>query len=307
MGSNVNLSSTLTTKKFRQIKAGTKFFDLLGGYDLWETRGLGIWAKPTYVEISGEFNSDDRKNWKVTPKASIRKYDNKGSEYILDFQSIVNAGTRLSFQANIKGNREDYKTAWASNETFMLDNGTWKIGTSSASPDNLDYTEFTAFDDKGMLGKILADVKEYKPGQYYVPVFGTRDTKSLDLTVRGSLTFTSKFSMQLYTQLFVAKGRYDNFSILANPDNMVDFPAYPKKRDFNYKNLHSNFVIRWEYRPGSAIYFVWSHSRSKDEEINPLAPWGESLYDQSLGGQITDIFRIFPKNSFMIKIDYAFH
>jgi hypothetical protein len=307
MGSNVNLSTILTTKKFRQIKLGAKFYDLLGGYDLWETRGLGIWAKPTYVEISGEFDSDDRKNWKVTPKATIKIYDNNGREYILDFQGNVNAGTRVSFQANIKGNREDYKTAWASNETFMVDNGIWKIGNTSTSPDNLDYTEFTAFDDNGMLAGILSDVKEYKSGQYYVPVFGTRDTRSLDLTVRGSLTFTSKFSMQLYTQFFVAKGRYDNFSILANPDNMVDFPAYPKKRDFNYKNLQSNFVTRWEYRPGSAIYFVWSHSRSKDEEMNPLAPWGESFYGQSLGGQISDLFRIFPKNSFMIKIDYAFH
>lgn len=307
MGSNINLSTSLTTRKFRLIKIGTKLYDPLGGYDLWETRGLWIWAKPVGVEISGEFNSDERKSWKITPKATLRKYNNKGSEYLAEFQSIVNAGTRLSLQADIKGDWEDNKTAWASNETFLTDNGTWKIGNSSTSPDNLDYTEFTSFDDKGMLGKILADVKEYKPGQYYVPVFGTRDTRSLDLTVRGSLTFTSKFSMQLYTQFFVAKGRYDNFSILANPDNMVDFPAYPKKRDFNYKNLQSNFVTRWEYRPGSAIYFVWSHSRSKDEEMNPLAPWGNSLYEQSLGGQLTDLFRIFPRNSFMIKIDYAFH
>ncbi len=307
MGSNVNLSTVLITKLFRQLKSGAKFYDLLGGYDLWETRGLGIWAKPRSVELSAEFDSDERKNWRITPKATIKKYDNKGSEYIIDFQGIVNAGTRLSLQANVKGNWEDYKTAWASNETFMPDNGTWLIGNTSTSPDNLDYTDFTAFDDKGMLDNILADVKEYKPGQYYVPVFGTRDTRSLDLTLRGSLTFTSKFSMQLYTQFFVAKGKYDNFSILVNPDNMVDFPAYPKKRDFNYKNLQSNFVTRWEYRPGSAIYFVWSHSRSKNEEMNPLAPWGESLYEQSLGDQITDLFRIFPKNSFMIKIDYAFH
>jgi hypothetical protein len=307
MGSNINLSAALTTKKFRQLKIGTKIYDPLGGYDLWETRGLWIWAKPKGLELSGEFNSDERKSWKITPKATIRKYDNKGSEYLIDFQSIVNAGTRLSFQANIKGNWEAYKTAWASNETFMPDNGTWKIGNSSTSPDNLEYSDFTAFDDKGSLGDILADVKEYKPGQYFVPVFGTRDTRSLDLTVRGSLTFTSKFSIQLYTQFFVAKGRYDNFSILANPDNMVDFPAYPKKRDFNYKNLQSNFVTRWEYRPGSAIYFVWSHSRTRDEEMNPLAPWGESLYEESLGGQLADLFRIVPKNSFMIKIDYAFH
>ncbi len=307
MGSNVNLSTVLTTRKFRLLKSGAKFYDLLGGYDLWETRGLGIWAKPKSVELSGEFDSDQRKNWKITPKATIKKYDNRGSEYLIEFLGIVNAGTRLSLQADLKGNWEDNKTAWVSNETFMPDNGTWKIGNSSTSPDNLDYTQFTAFDDKGMLDKILADVKEYKPGQYYVPVFGTRDTRSLDLTVRGSLTFTSKFSMQLYTQFFVAKGKYDNFSILANPDNMVDFPAYPKKRDFNYKNLQSNFVTRWEYRPGSAIYFVWSHSRSRDDEMNPLAPWGESLYEQSLGGQLRDLFRIFPKNSFMVKIDYAFH
>jgi hypothetical protein len=307
MGSNVNLSTNLTTKKFRLLRFGGKFYDLLGGYDLWETRGLGIWAKPIGVELSGEFNSDERKNWKITPKATIKKFNNKGSEYIIDFQSIVNAGTRLSFQANIKGNWEDYKTAWASNETFMPENGTWKIGNKSTSPDNLAYTDFIAFDDKGLLNTILSDVKEYKTGQYYVPVFGTRDTRSLDLTVRGSLTFTSKFSMQLYTQFFVAKGRYDNFSILTNPDLMVDFPAYPKKRDFNYKNLQSNLVTRWEYRPGSAIYLVWSHSRNRQDEINPLAPWGESLYEQSLGGQLTDIFRIFPKNSFMIKIDYAFH
>jgi hypothetical protein len=307
MGSNVNLSSSLTTRKFRLIKVGAKFFDLFGGYDLWETRGLGIWGKPAYVELSGEFNSDDRKNWKVTPKASVRKYDNNGSEYILDFQGIINAGTRLSFQANIKGNWEDHKTAWASNETFIKENGSWKIGNLSNSPDNLSGEDYTAIDDVGMLDIILAEVKEYKPGQYYVPVFGIRDTRSLDFTVRSSLTFTSRFSMQLYSQFFVAKGRYDNFSILSDPDNMDPFQAYPKRRDFNYKNLQSNFVTSWEYRPGSAVYLVWSHSRNRRDENNPLAPWGDPLYEQSLGGQLSDIFRIFPKNSFMIKIDYAFH
>jgi hypothetical protein len=307
MGSNINLSSSLVTRKFRQIKFGAKFFDLLGGYDLWETRGLGIWAKPAYVEISGEFNSDDRKNWRVTPKASIRKYDNKGSEYILDFQSIINAGTRLSFQANIKGNWEDHKTAWVSNETFMNENGTWKIGNLSSSPDDLDYDDFTSFDDKGLLDNILAGVQEYKPGQYYVPIFGTRDTRSLDLTIRGSYTFTSRFSMQLFSQFFVAKGKYDNFNILSNPDKMDPFQAYPKRRDFNYKNLQSNFVTRWEYRPGSNVYLVWSHSRKRNDEINPLAPWGDPLYEQSFSGQISEIFRIFPKNSFMIKLDYSFH
>lgn len=307
MGSNINLSSTLTTRKFRVVKPGIRFYDLLGGYDLWETRGLGIWAKPAAVEISAELASDDRKNWKVTPKSTIRRYNNDGYEYAIDFQSIINTGTRLSFQANLKGNWEINKTAWASNETFMQDITSWKIGNASTSPDKLTETDYTDFDDMGALENILSGVKETAPGKYYVPVFGTRDTRSLDLTLRGSLTFTRKFSTQLYTQFFVAKGRYDSFSILADPDYMADFPAYPKRRDFNYKNLQSNFVARWEYRPGSTVYFVWSHSRNRRDEMNPLAPWGDEIYEQNIGGQLSDMFRIFPKNSFMIKIDYAFH
>jgi hypothetical protein len=307
MGSEINLRLTLNTKKFRQIEPAVRIIDPIGGYDLWETRGLWVWAKPKGIDLSGKFSTDDRKKWKITPKASLRKYDNKGSSYVLDFQGTINPGTKLSLTASIQGSWENDKTAWASNETFLKDDLIWMIGNKSTSPDYLGQEDFTIFDDNGKLAGILTDVKEYQPGYYYVPVFGTRDTRSLDFTVRGSLTLTSKFSMQLYSQFFAAKGRYDNFSILANPDKMVPFTEYPKRRDFNYKNLQSNFVTRWEYRPGSAIYIVWSHSRRKDEEMNPLAPWGDALYEQSLGGQISELFRAFPRNSFMIKIDYAFH
>jgi len=173
-------------------------------------------------------------------------------------------------------------------------------------PDKLSDDDFTAFDDNGFLTCILEGTDQYATGKYFVPVFGERDTRSLDLTLRSSLTFTSKFSIQLYTQLFMARGRYDNFSILTDPDLMVPFSNYPKNRDFNYKNLQSNFVTRWEYRPGSAIYLVWSHGRNERDEMNPLAPLGISPYEQSIAGQFSDIFRIFPRNSFMIKIDYAF-
>ncbi len=307
MGSKTNLKITLTTKEFRQIMASATLFDPLGGYDLWETRGLWVWAKPRGAEISAEFSNDARKKWTTTPKASVRKYDDKGSEFLMDFQGTINPGTKVSLRANIKGSLENDKTAWASNETFLTDYSGWKIGSRSVSPENLSEADFTSFDDKGKLSGILNEVQEYQPGQYYVPIFGTRDTRSLDFTLRGSLTLTSKFSMQLYSQLFVAKGRYSNFSILTNPDNMAPFPEYPKKRDFNYKNLQLNYVTRWEYRPGSALYVVWSHSRSKDEELNPLAPWGNSIYDQSFRGQVTELFRAFPRNSFMLKLDYAFH
>lgn len=306
MGSTINLSTNLNTKDFRFIKIGSRFNDMLGGYDLWETRGLGIWAKPRSIELSGEYSTDERRNWKITPSVSFRKYETKGSEYSLDIESILNAGTRLSFLANIEGSWENSHTAWASNESFIQDAGTWKIGNLSGSPDELTSSDYISFDDNGLLAGILADVDEFAPGQFYLPVFGERDTRSLDFTLRSSLTFTRKFSIQLYSQLFLARGRYDNFSILTNPDQMSPFTAYPKKIDFRYNNLQSNLVTRWEYRPGSAIYFVWSHGRNERDEMNPLAPWGKSLYEEPFNRQIEDVFNIFPNNSFMVKIDYAF-
>ncbi|HOF22153.1 MAG TPA: DUF5916 domain-containing protein, partial [Bacteroidales bacterium] len=306
MGASANLSTNFVTKNFRSFTVGGNFTDLLGGYDLWETRGLGIWAKPAGIGFSGDFSTDDRKNWKIMPSVSAKGDNLRGREYSAGLQSVFNTGTRLSFQANIRGNWEVNKTAWASNESFLSENSAWKIGNKSLSPDNLEYSDFAEFDDKGQLDEILDGVDQFKPDYYYLPVFGQRDTRSLDLVLRGSLTFTNKFSLQLYTQFFVAKGIYDNFSLLTDPDHMADFSAYPKRRDFNYKNLQSNFVARWEYRPGSTIYFVWSHSRNRRDDMNPLAPWGESAYEQSLGGQLSDLFRIFPGNSFMIKLDYAF-
>jgi hypothetical protein len=29
-------------------------------------------------------------------------------------------------------------------------------------------------------------------------------------------------------------------------------------RDFNSRSLNGNAVLRWEYRPGSTVFFVWS-------------------------------------------------
>ncbi len=32
--------------------------------------------------------------------------------------------------------------------------------------------------------------------------------------------------------------------------------------DFNYKSLRGTVVLRWEYRPGSLLYFVWTQNRA---------------------------------------------
>ena len=34
-----------------------------------------------------------------------------------------------------------------------------------------------------------------------------------------------------------------------------------RDRDFNFKSLKVNMVLRWEYGPGSTFFFVWTQDR----------------------------------------------
>ena len=306
MGDFLQLRSEWMTHDFRMIRIGTSFSEIIGGYDIWETRGLDRWQKPYHIEFSGEYNSDERRNWKITPGGHYRLYGDGGNEFSLALMGTWDIGTRFSFSSSLEGEWERSVTAWSSNETFTKTNGEWLIGKVSTPPDLLIPEDFTGFDDSELLEPLLGNIEQYTPGYHYLPVFGQRDTRSLDLTLRSAVTFTNTLSFQLYTQMFFARGRYDNFSILVSPDELADFTAFPKQRDFNYQNLQSNLVMRWKYRPGSTVYLVWSHGRRARDEINPLAPRGASPYDRPLEKQIGDVFGIFPHNTFMLKMNYVF-
>ena len=156
------------------------------------------------------------------------------------------------------------------------------------------------------LDDVLAGVPPTGAGRYYVSVFGARDTRSFDVTLRSTVTFTRNLSLQLYSQFFVARGRYDRFQIQQDRDHMADFDAFPKRNEFALSSLQSNLVLRWEYRPGSSLFLVWTHDRRANDVLNPLAPWNGSPYDRSFGDQLDNTFDIFPDNVFLIKLNYTF-
>ena len=41
--------------------------------------------------------------------------------------------------------------------------------------------------------------------------------------------------------------------------------------DFNFKSLRLNAIFRWEWRPGSAMYFVWTEQRQDDARPGTFA------------------------------------
>ncbi len=125
------------------------------------------------------------------------------------------------------------------------------------------------------------------------------------LTVRASYTYSPTLSLQLYAQPFVSAGAYSEYKEAVSPraddyddryhiysdaelqvmdrigtvdaggDGAADF-SFPLG-DFSFRELRSNVVMRWEYRPGSALFFIWSHGRTS------LGPEGRFGFGDDLG------------------------
>jgi len=120
--------------------------------------------------------------------------------------------------------------------------------------------------------------------------------RTLDLTTRLDVTLTTNLSLQLYTQPFVATGDYRQFKEFVSP-RTTDYLVYGEtpgssltpvtnadgtvaaydldpdgagprsvvrigNPDFSSRSLRGNAVLRWEYRPGSTLFFVWTNSCS---------------------------------------------
>ncbi len=67
--------------------------------------------------------------------------------------------------------------------------------------------------------------------------------------------------------------------------------------DYNYDEFLSNLVLRWEFRPGSTVYLVWSQTRSYYD------PTGSFSVNQNLDNLYTADK---PYNVFLIKFTYRF-
>ena len=52
----------------------------------------------------------------------------------------------------------------------------------------------------------------------------------------------------------------DKYSVDENGDSTFDYGF--DKPDFNFGQFRSNFVIRWEYIPGSTLFLVWTQERN---------------------------------------------
>jgi hypothetical protein len=130
-------------------------------------------------------------------------------------------------------------------------------------------------------------------------VFGTLDQREISMPLRVSYVLSPRLSLQVYLQALHSKGDYPEIRQLAVP-RTYDFPVFgvdagsiatlpggsyvldpdeegpaapfPLARpDFDVRSLRVNAVLRWEFRPGSSLYAVWTQRRQGQASLTNLS------------------------------------
>jgi hypothetical protein len=254
--------------------------------DTRSTRGGPAMLNPTGWELDFNFSSDGRKPVVVSAF---------GSSYV--------GGGGHQFQAEVD---VEYKPAANIDLT---------IGPS--------FNRYAA--QAQWVGSYLDPTASATYGSRYV--FADMEQKTISANIRLNWTFSPELSLQVFLQPLISSGAYRDLKTLRQP-RTFDFgyfgrdgstlkpqtvssgditgyevdadgagPSQPyvfSNPDFNYKSLRGNAVLRWEYRPGSALYLVWTQSRSDNENF------GDFQFDHS----ISRLLGARPDNIFMLKFTY---
>ncbi len=142
-------------------------------------------------------------------------------------------------------------------------------------------------------------------------------------SIRLNWTFSTTMSLQTYIRPFISSGEFSGFKELAKPRS-YDFDEYGVDKgtlaenngtytvdpdgtgssasfsfsnpDFNFRSVQGNAVFRWEYAPGSTLFFVWQQQR------DDFVGMGNFNLDRDLDG----LFSAKPTNVFLVKLSYWF-
>jgi hypothetical protein len=202
---------------------------------------------------------------------------------------------------------------WSRSYGLELNYRPWAALTLSATP-----THRSSYDIAQYLKTVPDPTATETFGARYV--FGELERRELSMPLRVSLVLSPKLSLQVYAQPLLSVGEYSSVRQLATPRS-YDFPVYgtglgtlerdaegdylvdPDGQgpaapfavpdpDFNFKSLRVNAVLRWELRPGSALFAVWQQLRQ--DRASPG--------DFSFGRDASDLLAAPSDDVFLIKL-----
>ena len=100
-------------------------------------------------------------------------------------------------------------------------------------------------------------------------IVGRLRQKTASLTARVDLALSQRTTLQLYAQPLIGSAKYDNFAEVVSPraESMGDRVHLLGSTNgiadpsFGTRDVLANAVLRWEYRPGSALFVVFTQQR----------------------------------------------
>lgn len=146
---------------------------------------------------------------------------------------------------------------------------------------------------------------DYSNDTLSIPAFGHLVQRVTSVTARFNVTVTPTLSFEIYAQPYATNGRFTDLRSLNDPGSstyarrfspLVDHPLETVvPGGFNDRRLHSTSVMRWEYRPGSTLYIVWSQGRAATDGLTG---------DFSTGHDSHELFGAHPQDTFLVKLSY---
>jgi hypothetical protein len=286
-------------------------YDVATGAEAW-SYGAG---HPQYsgVQLNGWFQFRDYKEawWGMSYNAEgTHRYETRGGPLIrepLTYGGWLGGTTDTRKSLNFMLEGSYYRDTALNASTDVTLTTKWK--QSSAVNHNLAIGYHLRVDDTQWLDNVdLAS----RPGGIGIGgvsyVYGDINQKTIDVTLRSNILFTRTQSLELYAQPYLSVGDYTRVRELIRPDS-YDFytylePGYVASNfDFSYAEVNINAVYRWEYRPGSAFYLVWTQGRNRYDEraYHSSDPNG---FNNDIGNG--DLFKNEPENTLLAKITYWF-
>lgn len=225
-----------------------------------------------------------------------------------------NINYRLSFGTG--GSEKGGSNESISTEVEMRVGTTLKLEVEPRLSRSTSVSQYvTVFDDPDQI--------EMYGGRYIVSHL---EQKRFSVEMRADFSLSPDLSIQGFIQPFFAVGHYSRFKEFTSPrtysfheykenqneyllvyDNIEDsYTLLPDGNsgksfsfgnpDFNYKSMIGNFVLRWEFKPGSTLFLVWTRNYVNYDYPGNL----------NISRDFESLMKTSSENHFAMKITYWF-
>ncbi len=103
-----------------------------------------------------------------------------------------------------------------------------------------------------------------------LPVVGLRRLSQFNQILRLACAFSPRFTVQVFSQWLASNRAFREPQVYVDDRSLAPVD-YAGERAFSTRTWALNLITRWEYRPGSTFFLVYTHGAETDALVNDRA------------------------------------